>query len=237
MTFFNNIISLCLPSTSTSTSQHYSGTLHNRDTSTVPSPADSRQHLAPSSDASAKAYATFPPPPLPPLPDGKKEGCVFCDVTVEKGFKIVYEDSNVAVFRDRTPGSEVHLLAVPKRHYDNVKTITKDDVPMVRELAQIGGKVLEELGIPPSRHRLGFHIPPFFSVNHLHLHLLSTPLPFPGSFKYRPSFPSVGSFFPFTQEKDRVKGWSWFVEVNQAIRILEAGKRVKVSGVSVPRHT
>lgn len=39
---------------------------------------------------STSNYSTFPPPASKP-PPGKVEGCAFCDVSVEKGFKVVYE--------------------------------------------------------------------------------------------------------------------------------------------------
>ncbi|CEQ42324.1 SPOSA6832_04128 [Sporobolomyces salmonicolor] len=112
--------------------------------------------------------------------------------------------------------------------------------------------------VVPARNSLGFHIPPFFSVspcplaaslplqpgrsrlpaptqvNHLHLHLLSLPLPFPGSLKYRPSVPSrLAVSLPSAGKGVKLKGFSWFVEVEQVIRILEAGQRVKVGSVRV----
>jgi hypothetical protein len=54
----------------------------------------------------------------------------------------------------------------------------------------------------------------FFSVNHLHLHLLSLPLPFPGSFKYHPS-PGTAAGGLGSAGKVKLKGFSWFVEVDQ----------------------
>jgi hypothetical protein len=54
----------------------------------------------------------------------------------------------------------------------------------------------------------------FFSVNHLHLHLLSLPLPFPGSFKYHPS-PGTAAGGLGSTGKVKLKGFSWFVEVDQ----------------------
>ncbi|KAI5474954.1 hypothetical protein MNV49_002171 [Pseudohyphozyma bogoriensis] len=205
--------------------------------------------------------------------------CVFCDVSKEKGFKILYEDDKYVCFWDRSPGSKVHLLAVPKVHVESVKTLTRDHLGLVRELAEVGTKVLEdECGVDPAHQRLGFHIPPyvlvpsssgrppvslnlahhnnpsfcsFYSIKHLHLHLLSLPLA-PYSFsaiKYRPSFPS--SFAPSLpaygavprgdlerggsvgRGKGKVKGISWFADVNQVIKILEKDRDVKVGSVHI----
>lgn len=53
-------------------------------------------------------------------------------------------------------------------------------------------------------------LPLVSQVNHLHLHLLSLPLPFRGSLKYRPALPSEAE-----RSSGKLKGWSWFVEVDQ----------------------
>ncbi|KAL7337214.1 hypothetical protein BJY59DRAFT_501336 [Rhodotorula toruloides] len=96
-------------------------------------------------------------------------------------------------------------------------------------MRKTGQEVLERVGVPLSEQRLGFHIPPFYSVNHLHLHLLSLPLPFRGSLKYRPALPSEAE-----RSSGKLKGWSWFVEVDQVLDILRAGQKVKVASVRAP---
>ncbi|TNY18020.1 hypothetical protein DMC30DRAFT_419235, partial [Rhodotorula diobovata] len=163
------------------------------------------------------------------LSQGEEPGCIFCGVTAASpGFRVVHEDPEFVVFRDRSPGSKVHLLAVPKRHVESVKTLEAEDVGMLERMKHLGRRVLVEQDVPEGEQRLGFHIPPFFSVPHLHLHLLSLPLPFPGSVKYRPAVPPPAR----GGGRGRIKGWSWFVEVDQAIEILRAGQRIKVGPVS-----
>lgn len=79
--------------------------------------------------------------------------------------------------------------------------------------------MLDDLGSPPESRKLGFHIPPFNSVNHLHLHTQT--LPYKSKLReaeYPVANGAVG----------KEKGFSWFVEVGQAVRILEGGGRVGV---------
>ncbi|GAA5823516.1 hypothetical protein JCM5353_006289 [Sporobolomyces roseus] len=167
--------------------------------------------------------------------DGTKSDCIFCGVTTANpDFNVVHEDDEFVIFRDRSPGSKVHLLAIPKRHIDNVKTLSILDTDMLLRMKSVGQATLSKIGVPQGQQRLGFHIPPFFSVNHLHLHLLSLPLPFPGSIKYRPSIPSsfnTPPTTPSTSKRTKLKGFAWFCEIDQVIRILQAGQKVKVGSV------
>lgn len=62
--------------------------------------------------------------------------------------------------------------------------------------------------------RLGFHIPPFISVDHLHLHVQALPYK---SYDKSLKYPIAEGNHGYS------KGWGWFVTTEQTIKILEGG--------------
>ncbi len=68
-------------------------------------------------------------------------------------------------------------------------------------------------------HRLGFHVPPYISVTHLHMHVQALPH---RTFLRRLKYPIVRG------RGGREKGISWFVDAEQAVRILERGSRIRI---------
>lgn len=104
--------------------------------------------------------------------------CIFCNVTPDR-FNIVLQDEEFICFRDRSPAAAVHLLVIPRTHIANVQSLTQRDSDLVRQMQALGRKALELVSRSSSgavpEWRFGFHIPPFRSVDHLHLHCLELP--------------------------------------------------------------
>lgn len=56
------------------------------------------------------------------------EDCIFCKIANrEIPTEMVYEDEFVAAFRDLNPQAPVHILVVPKKHYDNVMQVEENN--------------------------------------------------------------------------------------------------------------
>lgn len=56
------------------------------------------------------------------------EDCIFCKIANgEIPTEMVYEDEFVAAFKDLNPQAPIHILVVPKKHYDNVMQVEEND--------------------------------------------------------------------------------------------------------------
>ncbi|XP_018318789.1 histidine triad nucleotide-binding protein 3 [Agrilus planipennis] len=105
----------------------------------------------------------------PPHPN-----CIFCKIIARTSpAEILLEDDDIIVFKDVKPASRFHYLAVPKLHIENVNKITLNDKLLVEKLLSEGKRALQENGANVNDLLAGFHWPPFNSVSHMHLHLIS----------------------------------------------------------------
>jgi diadenosine tetraphosphate (Ap4A) HIT family hydrolase len=84
------------------------------------------------------------------------------------------ETSELLAFRDRSPKAEFHALVIPKRYVPNLYSLTIDDLDLVRDMRRLALDLLEDR-VPRAANDyvLCFHVPPFNSVDHLHLHVLA----------------------------------------------------------------
>ncbi|KAL7423663.1 hypothetical protein Q5752_001245 [Cryptotrichosporon argae] len=145
---------------------------------------------------------------------GAVPGCVFCGVSKEAGFDVVFEDDELVAFRDRWPRAKEHVLIIPRAHISTVRDLELSHIPLLASMAQLGSSLA-----PGAKQ--GFHIPPFSSVHHLHLHVLVPPYTLLGAVQY-----------PVAWRHGRGggvgKGWSWFITPEQAVGMLERGQRIGV---------
>ncbi|ORX34104.1 HIT-like domain-containing protein [Kockovaella imperatae] len=143
---------------------------------------------------------------------GRLPGCVFCHVSVERGFAVVHEDECLIAFKDRSPQAETRLLIIPKTHIaSSVRDLRSSHVQLVKGMVDLGHRLS-----PAEDSNMGFHIPPFSSVPHLHLHVMSGRRTTLGKLKY-----------PVAQ-RNGGKGWPWFVTADQTLDILEQGGTIGV---------
>ena len=98
--------------------------------------------------------------------------CLFCRiVSGEIPSAKVYEDDKVFAFRDIDPQAPVHVLIVPKEHYDSVLTAPAE---VVGRMAEAAALIAKAEGVSESGFRLVMNTGEAAgqSVRHLHMHLL-----------------------------------------------------------------
>jgi len=96
------------------------------------------------------------------------DGCVFCKIVAKEiPADIVKETENFIVFKDLHPKADIHLLIVPKTHYNDIHTISDNEWEEIRDIAIHLGKEFKLNGF-----RLVNNAGKAAAVNHLHVHFL-----------------------------------------------------------------
>ena len=101
----------------------------------------------------------------------------------------IKESPTCFAFHDHRPAAPLHALVIPKRHIKSVKKLSKEDLVMLLELQEMGLEVVRMLSpeaYEKKDFKLCFHVPPFISVGHLHLHVLApaSEMTFPFTLKF-----------------------------------------------------
>lgn len=99
--------------------------------------------------------------------------CVFCKIG-KKEIKadIVYEDSDILVFKDIKPSAPVHYLIIPKEHIQSIAHLQKNHDEIIARVIYAAKGVAEKLGL--KGYKLVFNVGREGGqvIDHLHLHLL-----------------------------------------------------------------
>lgn len=70
-----------------------------------------------------------------------KVKCVFCDLREKY---IVSEKNNVVLTVNIFPYTEGHLMVIPRRHTENIKSVTDKELLTVRNLMILGEKLIQK---------------------------------------------------------------------------------------------
>ncbi|XP_020290071.1 histidine triad nucleotide-binding protein 3-like [Pseudomyrmex gracilis] len=104
----------------------------------------------------------------------QEANCIFCKIIRNEapGEKI-YEDNDVTCIKDINPVSTHHYLIIPNRHIRNAKVLKPEDSELFDKIIATVDIITDKLSLNPASTRTGFHWPPFNTVHHLHLHVIS----------------------------------------------------------------
>ncbi len=101
------------------------------------------------------------------------EDCIFCKIAQGKLGTLVFEDGEIAAFRDVNPEAPVHILIVPKKHIADLNASGLDS-GLLGRMAAVAVSLAKGEGIAESGYRLVMNCGSDAgqSVRHIHLHLL-----------------------------------------------------------------
>ena len=147
------------------------------------------KHVAPSNCfqtfiSSGKKVSKYPPLTYtyhrpPPGVDYRENKTVYGQILSGVLPCRVYQESpELLSFCTQLPKTKLHALVVPKRFVESLYSLTPapDDVTMVQDMSQMGLEILareQPDALAANDFILCYHIPPFSSVDHLHLFVLA----------------------------------------------------------------
>lgn len=101
--------------------------------------------------------------------------CVFCKIASgEIPSTKVYEDESVIAFKDLNPQAPIHILVVPKKHYDNVLDVEEND-NIISKIYYVINKIAKQEGFDKEGFRVinncGENAGQ--TVMHMHFHVIA----------------------------------------------------------------
>lgn len=101
-----------------------------------------------------------------------KDDCIFCKIAQGQiPTTPVYETDEVIAFNDLSPQAPVHVLIIPKAHYDSLNEA--DDEEILAKTLNGVRKVAKKLGIKSYRTVINTGEQAGQTVKHLHIHLMA----------------------------------------------------------------
>ena len=121
------------------------------------------------------------------------------------------ETDGLYCFADERPRAPLHALVIPKRYVPTIRQLLSSDYNLLSEMRDMALDVIGRERPDALRrgdYLLCFHVPPFNSVDHLHLHVLA---------------PASEISYWARNSKYRV-GTMWCTGIEDAITRLKTGK-------------
>ncbi len=100
--------------------------------------------------------------------------CIFCQILArELPGDILFEDEDLAVIKNINPEAPVHLLIIPKKHFDSVNSLDEKTFQIGGKMLLAAKKMAEAQGIQSGYKILintGREVGQ--EIRHLHMHLM-----------------------------------------------------------------
>lgn len=103
------------------------------------------------------------------------DSCIFCKIiNKEIPAKIIYEDDQILAFDDINPQAPVHVLIIPKDHYESLNVIPENRADLLSHIILKARAIADLKGIRESGYRLVLNTAKDSGqeVFHIHFHIL-----------------------------------------------------------------
>jgi len=104
------------------------------------------------------------------------DNCIFCkiingDIPASK----VFEDEHTVVFNDINPQAPVHMLVIPRQHYESVHDIEPQNMDIMKQVFAAVHEAVRIKGLASQGYRLVINSGKSSgqTVPHIHVHILS----------------------------------------------------------------
>ena len=84
----------------------------------------------------------------------------------------VYSDETCMAFRDIEPQAPIHILIIPKKEIESLKSVRKDDIEILGNLLFVAAKIAKKENLEDWRTIINTGAEAGQTVFHLHVHLL-----------------------------------------------------------------
>ena len=140
----------------------------------------SKTHSELSKSATVFRYWGAPPADI-------QDKCIFCRIAsgatrpgLGESGQLLEASSRAVCFEDIAPVAAAHVLVIPRAHIKNWRYFErgKEHAALVKEMLDMGKRALAKLGhgeaVERGDIRAGFIRPPFNSVHHVHMHVMTS---------------------------------------------------------------
>ena len=100
--------------------------------------------------------------------------CIFCQILArELPGEILYEDEDLAVMKEINPEAPVHLLIIPKKHFDSLNSLDEQTAQIGAKMFLTAKRMAETQGIQ-SGYKVMINCGREAGqlIRHLHMHLM-----------------------------------------------------------------
>lgn len=105
------------------------------------------------------------------------ENCIFCKIVQQQiPAQIVYEDENMLCFKDINPAAPVHLLLIPKVHFDSLAHAQPEHEALLGKLMMKVPQIAAQAGLTNGfKTQINTGKGGGQEVFHLHIHIMGKP--------------------------------------------------------------